>query len=162
MNQAPRNSESLADILHSRGMRLSPEREAIHRVLSARPGRYLTASDISRALAEEGCVVKTATVYNTLSAFTGIGLAHKRRMPDSGNFAFAITRKERPAGLAIELALECELCGKVKIVRDTQLTNYLRRHRFTGFDTAAGSADIHIRCVCNRCRRLSESKSQKK
>lgn len=165
----PDTNPELTQELHKRGMRSTPERKAIYEVLESRGGRPLTARQIAEAVAERGPAIKRATVYNTLGTFMSIGLVRRKMLsptstgsPVAGYALVATDAGSQKQKLSVELALTCRVCGRVKVARDSELTNYLRRHRFTGFETAGGSADIQVSCICNRCLRASAEKDNPK
>ncbi|MDE6310824.1 MAG: transcriptional repressor [Muribaculaceae bacterium] len=149
--------------LHARGLRTTPERKALYEVIIAAGGNYRTARQLGEAVAANGLRLNRATVYNTLDILLELGLIRRKTVSGTDNgqiqWAYAAESGERKRSLTVELVLECRVCGKVKVARDRELTNYLRRHRFTGFDTIQGTADLRISCVCNRCRRAEVEKS---
>ncbi len=149
--------------LHARGLRSTPERKALYDVLLAGGGKYRTAKQLGDAVGATGLNINRATVYNTLDLLLELGLVRRKTVTDTESgqlqWAYAAEPSERKQALTVELVLECRVCGKVKVARDRELTNYLRRHRFTGFDTIHGTADMRINCVCNRCRRAEVEKA---
>ncbi|MDE6276757.1 MAG: transcriptional repressor [Muribaculaceae bacterium] len=163
----PESDTALTTELHNRGMRATPERLAIYGVLESRGSRPMTARQIAEAVAETGLNIKRATVYNTLGTFMEIGIVRRKMITPSGTgspvggyvLAGPETGVQRQK-LTVELALTCRVCGRVKVARDSELSNYVRRHRFTGFDTAGGTADIQISCICNRCLRAAAERGK--
>lgn len=155
--------QAFTSLLRSEGMRVTPERLALRDVLRTGAGKYFSARMLAEALAESGAPVNAATVYNGIRTFERLGLVRKRRRASDGSWTYAYTPASGKSTdkLSVDLAIECKVCGKVKVVRDSQLTNYLRRHRFTGFDTSRGVVSIQISCECNRCRRTGEENKQK-
>lgn len=156
-NQAITLEKSFVDTLHANGMRATPERICVLHFLASRQGKYYTANDIFLMLNEAGTPIKINTLYNTLQLLANLGLVVKKSETPVGKtspiaaFSFKNYKESPSAKMQIELSIKCRACGKVKITRDNQLTNYLRRHHFGGFVTLGGAATINIDCLCSKC-----------
>lgn len=153
--------ENFVGLLHENKLRMTPERKAVVSALASRPGKFFTAQELKNAASETGFEVKINTVYNTLALLSRLGFVKKKN----------ITSEERSTPLGVytfnyetsaakqlktELFIKCTVCGRVKIARDNQLTNYIRRHHFAGFITLGGRAEITLECICRKCGRAQE------
>lgn len=58
-------------------LRLTPQRQAIIRILSDKKNKHLTAEDIHRALSEQGQKLGIATVYRNLVILEKLGVVNK-------------------------------------------------------------------------------------
>ena len=154
--------QAFTSLLRGAGLRVTPERLALREVMRSGRGKYFSVRSLVKSLEEGGSPVNTATVYNGIRAFERLGLLRKRRRSSDGSWTYAYTAPSTRVAdkLGVDLAIECKVCGKVKVVRDSPLTNYLRRHRFTGFDTSRGVVSIHISCECTRCSRSAKGNEQ--
>lgn len=148
-------------LLHENKMRVTDERVTLYSILAEKPGTFLTVNELTERLRQRGTELKSATVYNTLSLFCRLGLLSRRKHStgDKGyiSSAFSLIQPAHSGGtkLNVVLTVECSVCGKGRVLRDSQLINYLRRHHFAGFDTSHGVADVHISALCKRCAKLA-------
>lgn len=77
----------LADRLQTAGLRATPKRIAIGRLLFDGADRHVTADDVAALARKDGVRVSLATVYNTLNQFVAAGLM-KRITLDSDRTYF--------------------------------------------------------------------------
>lgn len=139
--------------LKRRGLRLTPQREAILEVLHHAEG-CLTAEELyQRVRAEGGSAANSmdlATVYRTLELLAAIDFVacidtgHKERL-----WEFRGDKAPQPH-------LLCRACGEISTLSEpevAELTNYLLQHH--GFAPATGQ--ITITGLCRRCRERAQA-----
>jgi Fur family transcriptional regulator, iron response regulator len=70
----PMNQEALLNKLRRSGLRPTPQRLAIGKLLFDRGNRHVTAESLQEEAKTNDCKVSLATIYNTLHQFTEAGL----------------------------------------------------------------------------------------
>jgi Fe2+ or Zn2+ uptake regulation protein len=131
----------LADILHRRGQRATPQRLVIMRELRRR-GRHCTADELRSAIRDELPGTSTPTVYATLELLVELGLA---RRIDAGGTAALYDARIEPHQHVV-----CRRCGCVDDL-DVQLDDgpLLGAARAAGFSPEA--AELVISGLCADC-----------
>jgi Fe2+ or Zn2+ uptake regulation protein len=144
MATASRQTEDeLIDALRERGLRVTPQRLILHRVL-AELGRHATADEILSAAGERLPNVSAPTVYATLELFEELGLV--RRVPVDGGPVLYDPRADEHHHLA------CRSCGRVVDLDATvDATPALRAARRAG--ARPERADLLLTGLCPDCAR---------
>jgi len=133
----------LADVLHERGQRVTPQRLAIHRALR-KLDRHASAEEVRDTVDEWLPGVSTPTVYATLELLDELGLA--RRVGPVGGRVLFDPRVDGHAHLV------CVTCGEVSDLEtgvDTRAA--LREAQRSGYSGAR--AGVVVTGVCRSCAR---------
>ncbi|HLI29445.1 MAG TPA: Fur family transcriptional regulator [Chloroflexota bacterium] len=133
--------ESLADLLHARGSRVTPQRQlVIEQVLATRG--HIVPEAIYAKVSRQFPSINRSTVYRTLQLLEEMGLIQHAHVEEG---ATRYHRAEEPA----HLHLVCHGCHAVQEVADLSLGEPLRQallERF-GFD-----CDLTHLAIAGRCR----------
>ena len=139
--------DDLLDALRAEGLRLTPARRAICRVLAKDPRAHLTPGDLhARAEADAGRSIDLSTVYRTLDTLEGVGLVHHVHVPDGGSVVHLADADHHH--------LTCDRCGRTVDVPADEVAAALgplaARHGFS-VDT------VHFAVVgrCHDCAPIS-------
>ena len=97
---------TVAELLRSRGERMTGPRRAVVTVLVTRPG-HVMAEDVVQAVAELDPTVHRASVYRTLETLTGMGVVQHVHI-GHGTTAYHLVREQGP-----HLHAQCLGCGTV-------------------------------------------------
>ncbi len=76
--------EEVRDILKEREFRLTPQREAILKILLDHKDTHLTAEDIYQMTRDKNPEIGLATVYRTLDLFAGLGILSRLDFGEGG------------------------------------------------------------------------------
>lgn len=104
MEHGMRTDEQLADALRAHGLRVTPQRMVIHRVMRDRAG-HATADEVLRLVEPQLPNVSLPTVYATLSLLERLGAV--RRVSAPGDRAVYDTRTDA------HHHIYCRVCGAV-------------------------------------------------
>lgn len=147
MNEEKRRvaaEEKLTHYLAQHQMRRTPERFAIlDKVLTFR-GHFLVES-IYLSLTEDGYHVSRATVYNTVKLLEDCGIVRRLHISNGSADEFEC-RDDRTN----HLHLVCSRCGKVKEVKDAELSRMLALRKYPAF--VMTGFDLYVSGICARCR----------
>lgn len=147
LGEAEARLEQMLDMLRQRGMRLTPQREAIIRLLAA-DCSHPSAEDVLARLAPDHPWLSKATVYNTLNSLLAAGiiqdvdLGHERRFDG---------RTLDPHG-----HLTCRACGKVE---DFDLSPAVRAALAASSESGFATERIQVKLVglCRACAAIAEN-----
>ena len=131
----------LADVLRSRGQRVTPQRLVIHRTL-VELGRHVSAEEVLDAVEERLPNVSLPTVYSTLELLGELGLV-RRVGPAGGRMMF-------DPRLDDHQHVVCSRCGRIEDI-DAPVDSgpAVAAARRAGWsDPAAG---VLVTGVCDRC-----------
>lgn len=152
MADAPNNSaieEKFTAYLKAKGKRKTPERYKILEKVLTFPKQF-TVEDLSQAMAADFFMVSTATLYYTVDLMVEAGIL--RRM-NTGGGALAYERVDHVS----HIHLMCEVCGKVKLVKDLNFMAYMNARKFMAFTTRYYNLTVYG--TCNDCaRKLKRSR----
>ena len=81
----PRELSDIRELLAEKDLRLTPQREAILRVLVKHADLHLSADEIYRRTKEECPDIGLATVYRALEVFENLGIIHKLQFGEEGS-----------------------------------------------------------------------------
>lgn len=81
----PRELSDIKELLAEKDLRLTPQREAILRVLVKHADLHLSADEIYRRTKEECPDIGLATVYRALEIFENLGIIHKLQFGEEGS-----------------------------------------------------------------------------
>jgi len=131
-------SRRLGDLMHEKGIRRTPQRVAVWREFSERPGSTIREA----ALRLQRAGIGQATVYRAVKALEAAGLLLGFPAP-SGELRYA-------AVLGHAHLLVCEKCGEVTRFGECQLNDYETEvQRETGYQISGHTLVIYG--VCPRC-----------
>lgn len=138
--------ELFADYLRSRHKRRTAERDAILE-RAMRTAGHFSVEGLCCILRDDDYHVSTTTVYSTLELLVDCGLLLRHRFNDKAT----LYEKASGASGTCHHHLICTGCGKIKEVRDPELTAMIESRRFQGFATAYFSLNIYGTCgACAR------------
>ncbi len=136
---------SIASLLQSKGLRVTPQRVAVLSVLSA--GReHLSAEEVFEQVRQELPNISLATVYKALGELRRVG--ELCALPILGRLRFDLT--SNPA----HHHLVCERCQRVVDVELDGFRPEAPSEGLMGFDIL--SVEVIFRSVCPDCREPSE------
>lgn len=140
---APSAPLSVEDLLHEHGMRATPQRLLIHRVVCDRP-RHVTAEQVQRKVADLMPGLSLPTIYATLDLFVELGLL--RRIPTLSGPALYDSDTEGPRSHMV-----CRACSKILDLPVSPVTDDAQRAaEAQGFQVESG--DLVIYGLCAQCR----------
>lgn len=135
------------DLLKEREFRLTPQREAILRILLNNTESHMTAEDIYGVTRGSHPEIGLATVYRTLDLFEGLGIVSRLDFGDSGRkYEFAGNR-----GRHYHHHLLCLGCGEINEFNEDLLEGLEERiAQQSGFKIVDHS--LRFFGYCERCR----------
>ena len=136
-----KSPDELTEIFRSRGLKMTPQRQCIFRVLHRMSGVHPTAEAVHAAVVDELPTVSLKTVYQTLNDLVAMGELHHLDL-GTGSSRF-------DPNLEPHHHLVCDICGKVVDVA----------RNFPGVSVPAGDAagftisstEIVFRGTCAGC-----------
>ena len=133
--------QPLADLLRSRGQRVTSQRLVIHRLLRKRDS-HLTADQVHEAVAHDLPGTSAPTVYATLDLLAELGLV---RRIDAGTGAVLYDGRVKP-----HHHTACRSCGAVEdIEASDDLARIADAARRTGFQPRG--VEVVVSGLCRRC-----------
>lgn len=136
-------------------MRCTPERYAILSAVEGLVGRF-GVEDIIERLSQSNYHVAMATVHYTLNLLTDCGIV-RRFVVERGRYSYELAEPGQSGGRHVHLV--CNVCGKIKSVRDAELARSIAARSWTGFSPA--DYTLTITGVCSACRRKNHSPKRK-
>jgi Fe2+ or Zn2+ uptake regulation protein len=134
-------SDDLCTALHERGMRVTPQRVVLHRVLRELD-RHVTADELLDAVADRLPNVSLPTIYATLELLEELGMV--RRVQRAGTTLFDPRTDSHHH-------LVCTACGSIEDLDTTLDTAVLERAAARrGFEHERIEAVVHGRCAACR------------
>ena len=131
----------LQDALHSRGMRVTPQRVLINRALRELD-RHVTADEVLEAVSERLPNASLPTVYSTLDLFEEMGMV--RRVPARSGASVYDPRTDEHQHVV------CRECGRAEDLDiAVDATRALRAARKRGFEPSG--AELVVTGLCGRC-----------
>src|SRR5579875_598656 len=150
MIQAPQRGaspvESLADLLHARGSRVTPQRQlVIEQVLATRG--HIVPEAIYLEVSRRFPSINRSTVYRTLQLLEQMGLISHAHVEEGST---RYHRAEEPA----HMHLVCHSCGAIQEIEDLSVGEPLRQslHERYGFES-----DLTHLAIAGRCRACAAS-----
>jgi Fe2+ or Zn2+ uptake regulation protein len=138
---AVKSPDELAEIFRARGLKMTPHRQRIFRVLHAMAGQHPTAEAVHAAVVEELPTVSLKTVYQTLNDLSGMGeLHHVDLGTGSGRFDTTLHAHQH---------FVCETCGRVWDVYGDFTEVRMPDEQSSNFRVS--STDIVFRGQCEHC-----------
>ena len=142
-------SERFQTFLREKRKRKTGERFAILECVCAQPGHF-NADTIYEKMDTAGYHVSLATVYSTLQLMCEAGLVCK-------HFVNGTTAEyERLTATTGHVHLVCSQCGRVREIRDAEVTNAIRHHRYPGQTNDYFTLNIYG--LCTKCQRKKKVK----
>ncbi|MFM2092253.1 MAG: hypothetical protein RLZZ127_2742 [Planctomycetota bacterium] len=106
--------DGIRDEIRRRGVRWTPQREAIVRTLLASDG-HLTAEALHKEVRSQDRSISAATVYRTVNLLVEMGVVHKRQFGEgSASFESALGRVHHDH-------LVCTRCGSIQEFLDARI-----------------------------------------
>lgn len=145
--------EEFGKYLKDKGKRKTPERFMIlEKALDFK--KQFTIEDLCKAMDSDVFRVSLSTLYNTVDLLVEAKIL--RRISTAGN-AVAFERVEQLSFIH----LKCEVCGKVKLVKDTNFMAYMNARKFAAFTTSY--YNLMVYGTCNDCaRKLKRNRGKNK
>ena len=132
--------EELTDLFRMRGLKVTPQRQCIFRVLHAMEGAHPSAEAVHAAVLDELPMVSLKTVYQTLNDMVAMGELRHLEL-GSGPARFDVN-------LRTHQHLACESCGRTWDVY-ADLTELRVPEAGVGF--AVSATDVVFRGHCATC-----------
>lgn len=143
--------EDLADALHRRGYRLTPQRLAVIRALLG--GSHPTAEEVHRRLLPRHPSMSLATVYKTIALLKKEGLILEIDFGARDNRYDLARPYPHPHAI-------CTRCGAVADTGDPDVSALMERMaRDTGYELTSHRLDFFG--LCPRCRRAEEDRGKR-
>ncbi len=137
--------------LKEHGKRRTPERfKILESVLEFT--KQFTIEDLIDALVAKSFIVSKATVYNTVLLLVEAGVLRHFSVDNRSHY-------ERADNVSF-IHLECEHCGKVKLVKDLNFMAYMNARKFMAFATSYYTLTVYG--TCNDCARKIKQLKRKK
>ena len=142
--------EKFIDVLHERGVRVTPQRVRVWRAL-AEAGGHFTAEEVWRSVRGDLPGMELSTVYRSLETLREAGLVAESRLPEGPRVFEA-----RPA---VHPHLVCDGCGGI-LHPDPEVG----RRLFAALDAGSGGFEVrelHVaaRGMCAECAAQAKGKS---
>jgi Fe2+ or Zn2+ uptake regulation protein len=132
-------AEDLTQLLRDRGMRVTPQRLVIYRVLRERGG-HLTADDVHDELATTLPGISRQTVHSTLALLAELGVI--RRVATPGGTSRYESRTEEHHHTV------CESCGALEDLElRLPVARAMEHSRATGFSPSSATMTVMGRCA---------------
>lgn len=137
--------------LHTKKLRKTPERFAIlDKVVHSVD--HFSIDNFYEQLEQEGYHVSRATVYNTIELLIDAGLVRCHHF-DNKAAAYEFIQ----GGVGNHHHLICTSCGKIKEVKDPDITKMLNSKRYSTFHASYFS--LYVYGTCSRCARRGRKNS---
>lgn len=138
---------SLADLLHARGSRVTPQRQLVVEQVLATPG-HIVPEAIYAKVAQQFPSINRSTVYRTLQLLEEMGLIHHAHVEEGST---RYHHAEEPA----HIHLVCHGCNTVQEVADLDIGEPLRQALLDRFEFDSDLTHLAIAGRCAACRRAS-------
>lgn len=136
--------------IKGKNMRQTPERLAIlAKVLEMKP--HFDVDELFEAMDKEYHVSK-ATLYNNIELLCKCDILRKHFLSESSGVYELVEENH--------LHLVCTDCGKVRIIKDRELTTRFSLMKFRGFSPSSYS--INLYGVCSKCRKKAKAEKSLK
>jgi Fe2+ or Zn2+ uptake regulation protein len=136
-----KSPDELTEIFRAKGLKMTPQRQCIFRVLHRMAGVHPTAEAVHAAVVEELPTVSLKTVYQTLNDLSGMGELHHIDLgTGSGRFDTTLDAHQH---------FVCERCGRVWDVHGDFTGVRMPDDQSPGFRVS--STDIVFRGQCENC-----------
>ncbi len=136
-------------------MRRTPERYAILEKIFSTDAHF-HVDDLHRKLEAEGYHVSLSTVYATIQLFVEAGLVRRHQF---GNQPAQYERV--PQGVnESHHHLVCNVCGRVRAVKDPTLIELIGNLRYPTFKTDFFS--LYVYGICSRCQKKLKKEKESK
>jgi Fur family transcriptional regulator, ferric uptake regulator len=141
-------SSGAAQLLRSRGLRVTDQRMSIWQALTAESGTHLSAEELTERVQASHPGLHAATVYRTVDLFVDEGLV--ARTSFGGDRAYYEPLAEHPHHHVV-----CGRCGSITHLHDAVLGDLPRRlEAETGYSLGSGEITFHGLCPgCDTNRR---------
>ena len=138
---AVKSPDELTQLFRARGLKVTPQRQCIFRVLHEMHGTHPSAEAVHVAVTEVLPTVSLKTVYQTLNDLSSLGeLSHVDLGTGSGRFDTTLEAHQH---------LVCDTCGRVWDVHGDFTDVRLPEALTTGFRVS--TTDIVFRGQCTSC-----------
>ena len=152
----PQDNEAIVEAfnkyLTANNKRKTPERYRILDKVLAFP-KLFTIEDLKLAMNDDKFPVSQSTLYYTVDLLVEANIL--RRINTNG-IASAFERVDQVRSIH----LKCEVCGKVKLVKDTNFMAYMNARKFAAFTTRYYNLTVYG--TCNDCARRIKREARKR
>ncbi|MBR5102733.1 MAG: transcriptional repressor [Muribaculaceae bacterium] len=131
----------------NKNMRITQERYAIANAIS-KLNNVFSLDDLSQAVEMAGFHISRATIYNNLKIAIDAGVIHRRHIDSVRQSQY-----EKLVGLRFA-HLVCEVCGKVKDVKDNTFSAFMNAKKYNAFTTT--HYELTVYGICNTCARKTK------
>ncbi|MFT8356471.1 Fur family transcriptional regulator [Bifidobacterium aquikefiri] len=133
---------NLDEVLHDRGLRTTPQRKLIYRIITA-TAQHVSAQQIQQELEDVFPGISLPTVYSTLELFTQLGVIHKMAIND-GEMLYD-TGWSHP-----HAHMKCRQCGRIFDLDIPPVTQKdIQSAAKAGFNVDSG--DLLLHGLCKEC-----------
>jgi len=139
--------QSFIETLHSRGFRVTPQREMIIEAI-AHQGEHINADEVFSLVHERTNAVNIATVYRTLDLLVDQGLASRIDLGE-GRVIYA-SNQHGP-----HIHLVCRQCGRV-LNADQELLSTFHQQLQSNYRFTADLQHISIPGLCDACQKAGQ------
>jgi len=154
MSESQNNSvliEKFVKYLDENGKRRTPERFKILELVLAF-NKNFSIEDLSHSVESQNFFVSKSTLYNTVDLFVQSGILRRVNI-ENGSCHY-----ERVENVNY-IHLKCEVCGKLKFVKDLNFMAYMNARKFVAFTTSY--YNLMVYGICNDCARKLKRRSRK-
>jgi Fe2+ or Zn2+ uptake regulation protein len=139
---ATASSTNLDILLHQHGMRNTPQRQLIYKIVSSAP-QHLSAVHVQQQLEALMPGISLPTVYSTLELFAKLGVVRKMAMVDG--VMLYDTGQQRPHAHMV-----CRQCGRIFDLDIPPVSNAdISAANSQGFQVDSG--DLLLHGLCSEC-----------
>lgn len=134
--------QSLDEVLHRKGLRATPQRQLIYRIITATP-QHVSAQQIQHELEAIIPGISLPTVYSTLDLFAQLGVIHKMATTD-GEMLYD-TGWSHP-----HAHMKCDVCGRIFDLDIAPVSQEdIQSAAKQGFSVNSG--DLILHGMCKEC-----------
>jgi Fur family ferric uptake transcriptional regulator len=146
--------EKLKELLKSRGLKMTSQREMILEVFESQPNKHFTAEEIYELVRVKCPEIGLATVYRTIQLFSELRLIDRLNL-DDGFVRYEIGKQDTKGHHHHHII--CLKCGKVDMFEDDLLDNLENRiYEQMGFQVT--DHEVKLYGYCKDCVRKTGMK----
>ncbi|MGN0214851.1 MAG: Fur family transcriptional regulator [Muribaculaceae bacterium] len=139
-------NEKFARFLEEKGCRKTPERFAILKEI-LNIDKHFDVEMLRDKMSGSQYNVSKTTIYSNLELLVECGIVQRQVFTNRAVY-------ERVDGKMQHIHLVCNLCGKIKDVKDVELIRYLNTKKFSAFNSEHFALTVYG--TCNNCARKSK------
>lgn len=139
-------TEKFSRFLEEKGCRKTPERFAILKEI-LNIDKHFDVEMLRDKMADSPYRVSKTTIYSNLELLVECGIVQRHVFTNRSVY-------ERVEGKMQHIHLVCNVCGKIKDVKDVELIRYLNTKKFSAFNSEHFALTVYG--TCNNCARKSK------